>query len=212
MELKLSEQRYRQLVESAQVILWRSGADIAEFSYVNQQAEELLGFPISVWTTTRAFWIDRLPTEDKALVRSCCLAAAEGRGPQEFEHRMIAADGKLFWFRTSILLIEGNEKKELVGVMTDITERKRAQEDAEKASLAKSEYLTEIKRLNDQLNRENSRMGAELDVTRRLQHMMLPSEEDLRHIAGLDISGSMEAAAEVGGDYYDVVSNRVMKF
>ena len=35
-ELHLSEQRYRQLVESAQVILWRSDIDITEFSYVNQ--------------------------------------------------------------------------------------------------------------------------------------------------------------------------------
>ena len=206
MELHLSEQRYRQLVESAQVILWRSGLDTAEFSYVNQQAEHLLGFAASQWTGTRAFWIERVHAEDRALVQSRCAAAAENRGPQQFEHRMAGADGRVVWFRTSVLLVAGNEMKELVGVMTDITDRKRAQEEAEEASRAKSQFLAEIKRLNEQLERENSRMSAELEVTQRLQRMMLPAEKDLRGIANLDISGSMEAAAEVGGDYYDVIA------
>ena len=69
----------------------------------------------------------------------------------------------------------------------------------------KSEYLAEIKRLNDQLKQENSRMSTELEVTQRLQQMMLPREEHLREIRHLDISGLMEPAAEIGGDYYDVV-------
>ena len=35
---------------------------------------------------------------------------------------------------------------------------------------------------------------------------MLPRDEDLREIANMDISGFMKPATEVGGDYYDVVS------
>ena len=50
-------------------------------------------------------------------------------------------------------------------------------------------------------------MSAELEATRRrLQQMMLPRDDDTRQIANLDISGFMEPAAEVGGDYYDVIS------
>src|SRR5258708_26700038 len=206
LELELSEQRYRQLVESAQVILWRGGVDTTEFSYINKEAEELLGYPAEKWTSTPAFWMDHLHPEDRALVESNCTAVAENQGPQQFEHRMIAVDGKAVWLRTSVCLVADNEKKELVGVMTDITARKRAQEAAEDASRAKSEFLAEIKRLNDQLKQENSRMSAELEVTQRLQQMMLPREEDLRLIANIDISGFMEPAAEVGGDYYDVVA------
>ena len=205
MELQLSEQRYRQLVESAQVILWRGGVDSTEFSYINQEAEDLLGYPTHKWMSTPAFWIDHVHPEDRELAESRCQAVGEQRGPQEFEHRMIAADGRVIWLRTSIRLVARNEDKELVGVMTDITERKQAQDAAEKASSAKSEFLAEIKRLNDQLKQENNRMSAELDVTQRLQQMMLPRNEDMRKIANLDISGSMESAAEVGGDYYDVV-------
>jgi PAS domain S-box-containing protein len=207
LELQGSEQRYRQLVESAQVILWRGCTDTTEFSYINQQAEDLLGYPSDKWTSTYGFWSEHLHPEDRALVTSCCAAVTETREPQQFEHRMIAADGRAVWLRTSICLIEGNDTNELVGVMTDITERKHAQEATEEANRVKSTFLAEIKRLNDQLKQENSRMSAELEVTQRLQQMMLPRNEELRRIPNLDVCGFMEPAAEVGGDYYDVVSN-----
>jgi phosphoserine phosphatase RsbU/P len=64
----------------------------------------------------------------------------------------------------------------------------------------------QIQALNQQLAAENLRLGAELDVTRRLQQMLLPREEELLKVAGLDISGFMEPATEVGGDYYDVLT------
>ncbi len=65
----------------------------------------------------------------------------------------------------------------------------------------------QVTALNEQLLSENVRMGAELDVTRRLQMMLLPSEEELRTVAGLDIACFMQAADEVGGDYYDILQH-----
>jgi len=63
----------------------------------------------------------------------------------------------------------------------------------------------EITVLNERLKADNIRMSAELDVTRRLQQMILPKEGELSNIPGLDIAGFMEPADEVGGDYYDVL-------
>ena len=65
----------------------------------------------------------------------------------------------------------------------------------------------EITALNEQLQEENLRMSAELDVSRRLQKMLLPSEKELEAIDGLDIAGFMAPAEEVGGDYYDVLQH-----
>ena len=64
----------------------------------------------------------------------------------------------------------------------------------------------EIIRLNEQLKSENVRMSAELNVTRKLQYMLLPKEPELQGFNDLDIAGFMESANEVGGDYYDVIS------
>ncbi len=63
----------------------------------------------------------------------------------------------------------------------------------------------EILSLNERLKAENLRMGAELDVTRRLQKMVLPRGEELQEIEGMDIACFMEPADEVGGDYYDIL-------
>ena len=63
----------------------------------------------------------------------------------------------------------------------------------------------EIASLNKLLKAENLRLNAELDVTRRLQQMILPKEKELSQIEALEISGFMEPAAEFGGDYFDVL-------
>lgn len=65
----------------------------------------------------------------------------------------------------------------------------------------------EITLLNQRLKAENVRMKAELDITRQLQQMILPKEEELNRIPKLDIAGFMEPASEVGGDYYDVLTH-----
>ncbi|MEG3843028.1 PP2C family protein-serine/threonine phosphatase [Microcoleus sp. herbarium14] len=65
----------------------------------------------------------------------------------------------------------------------------------------------EITVLNDRLKTENMRMSAELDVTRKIQQMLLPKDRELKEVVGLDIAGFMEAADEVGGDYYDVLQH-----
>lgn len=63
----------------------------------------------------------------------------------------------------------------------------------------------EIAALNQRLAQENDRLGAELDVLRRLQQLILPNEEELAAIPELDIAAYMKPADRVGGDYYDVL-------
>jgi len=63
----------------------------------------------------------------------------------------------------------------------------------------------EIMALNERLKQENVRLGAELDVARRLQLMVLPPDRELAELDGLDVAGYMRPADEVGGDYYDVL-------
>lgn len=65
----------------------------------------------------------------------------------------------------------------------------------------------EISKLNSCLQAENSRLSAELEVTQRLQTMLLPKEKELSQIEDLEIAGFMEPADEVGGDYYDVLQH-----
>ena len=65
----------------------------------------------------------------------------------------------------------------------------------------------EISKLNNCLQAENNRLSAELEITQRLQMMLLPKEHELSQIEDLEIAGFMEPAQEVGGDYYDILQH-----
>jgi serine phosphatase RsbU (regulator of sigma subunit) len=90
-------------------------------------------------------------------------------------------------------------------VARDISDRKQTelalQESLNQLALANQEITS----LNQRLASENLRMSAELAVTRQLQSMILPKQQELTEIEGLEIASFMEPAEEVGGDYYDVL-------
>jgi sigma-B regulation protein RsbU (phosphoserine phosphatase) len=87
--------------------------------------------------------------------------------------------------------------------------RLRDQESLYLAELAQANQ--EISKLNERLKTENLRLSAELEITKRLQEMILPKDQELKEISQLEIAGFMEPADEVGGDYYDVlqISDRI---
>lgn len=97
-----------------------------------------------------------------------------------------------------------DEVGRLARVFQRMTEQITAREDKLKQQVEKLRIEIE---LNQRLNAENSRMAAELAVTRELQQMLLPKEQELGQVAGLEISGFMKPADEMGGDYYDVLNH-----
>jgi serine phosphatase RsbU (regulator of sigma subunit)/HAMP domain-containing protein len=76
--------------------------------------------------------------------------------------------------------------------------------------LGKDEVLIMVRDItarkqNEKLREENLRLGAEINIARQIQQMILPKAHELERVEGLDIAGYMEPADEVGGDYYDVL-------
>ena len=102
-----------------------------------------------------------------------------------------------------------------VGITRDITDRKKMESEllhSQTKLLEKTHELNQLNRkvmvLNEELKSENLRMSTELEIARRLQHMILPTVSELNNIEELDIASFMEPAEEVGGDYYDVLKHR----
>lgn len=136
------ERRYHLLVEAVQVIIWRKNLSSSAFNFVNQEAESLLGYSSEQWIANPTFWIDHIHPDDRAQVESCCRTAEQENVPQKFEHRIMTARGETVWLRSLIRVISAEtQSSEMVGVMVDISERKRAQEAAEAGNRAKSEFL-----------------------------------------------------------------------
>jgi PAS domain S-box-containing protein len=122
--------RYRDLVNSVDGIVWEADLPAFQFSFVSKQAERILGYPIELWLSEPAFWADHLHADDREWAVHFCRTAVAEKRDHDFEYRMIAADGRAVWVRDLVTVVmQGDLPTRLRGVMVDITERKRAEEE-----------------------------------------------------------------------------------
>ncbi|MFQ5926573.1 MAG: PAS domain S-box protein [Terriglobia bacterium] len=124
-----SEQRFRDLVQELDAIVWEADAVTWKFSFVSRRAEQILGYPVEQWLTERDFWANHIHPDDREqAVAFCQKATAEGRD-HEFEYRALAADGHIVWLRDIVHVVRDEEGRvqQLRGLMVDISERKQGE-------------------------------------------------------------------------------------
>ncbi|MDP8976061.1 MAG: SpoIIE family protein phosphatase [Actinomycetota bacterium] len=181
--LAVVERRFRSFVDSLGAIVWEADPDTLAMSFVSRRAEDLLGFPVERWLHEPGFWASKIhPADRDYTVSYRRVATSEGRD-HELEYRMVAADGRKVWFQDLVFVDVGEDGRpqRLVGIMVDVTRRKRA----------------ELVLL------ESRQRFASL--ARTLQASLLPPH--LPDIAGLDVAAryrSAEDGLEVVGDFYDL--------
>ncbi len=127
-ELSEHKQRYQNLVDSIDGIVWECDAENFRFSFVSQQAERILGYPVEHWLREATFWRDHIHPDDRKWVLEFCLGATREKKFYEFEYWMIAVDGRIVCLKAFVSVVENDRPVKLRGVMLDITERKRAEE------------------------------------------------------------------------------------
>src|SRR3984893_1333702 len=136
-DLSRSNEQFRNLVNTVGGIVWQADSETFRFSFVSEQAERILGYPIDRWLNEPTFWKDHLHPEDRDWAVNFCVNATAEKRDHDFEYRMIAADGRTVWLRDLVtVIVQGDRPTKLRGVMVDVTKSKRA-EDAlrEKANL-----------------------------------------------------------------------------
>ena len=153
-EAVAAQQRFRDLVNAVEGIVWEADARTLRFTFVSEQAERVLGYPVQQWLSEPAFWKNHIHPDDRAdTVQSYLATAEQPRRRHDFEYRMIAANGESVWLRDLVsVLREGTQAIKLRGVMVDITDRKRAEQELEELA----------GRLIHAQEQERSRIGREL--------------------------------------------------
>lgn len=126
------EPDYRALLESVRGIVWRADARTFQTTFVSNEAEEILGYPLDAWTSVQGFWTAHIHPDDRdAALAFTGRETRKGRA-HDFEYRMIAADGHVVWLRNIVNVIaRDGEPAELVGVTVDVSELKRAELEAD---------------------------------------------------------------------------------
>ncbi len=129
--IEVSEARFRELVETAEAIVWEADVATQKITFVSQGAEKILGYSTDQWLRTAGFWTDHIYPQDRVEALACERAVTEKGQPRSAEYRMQAADGRVLWFRDFMHAVFGAEGKaeRLRGIMVDITESKRAEEE-----------------------------------------------------------------------------------
>jgi len=127
---KESEQRFQDLVQGLDAIVWEADAASLRFSFVSQRARTVLGFPTERWLDEPDFFSARIHPEDRARVMTAFRAALARGEDHEFEYRALRASGDVVWLRDIVRVVPGRDGRpgQLRGLTVDLTELKRADE------------------------------------------------------------------------------------
>jgi len=130
-ELRAAEARYRTLVERLPAITYIAelGAS-GPWHYVSPQIGTMLGFSPTEWLADPMNWMNHIYPEDRDIALAAEKLFQETHELFQAEYRMCARDGRLLWFRDEGVLLQQTEGQGLLmqGVMYDITERKRLED------------------------------------------------------------------------------------
>lgn len=126
--LKKSKQDFQALVDSLEGVVWECDFPSYRFTFVSQEAERLLGYPIEQWLTQPNFFYNRLYVSDQSWVVEYCREATFRKKNYEVEFRLLHANGEEIWVRDLVtVVVEHDQPVKLRGVMFDITQIKKAE-------------------------------------------------------------------------------------
>jgi PAS domain S-box-containing protein len=136
--LAMSEERFRVLVTATSDVVYRMSPDWSVMRQLNSRKF------IADTDEPIANWLEKyIPPDDQPLVTAAIDEAIRTKSTFELEHRVLRVDGSLGWTlsRAVPLLDASGAITEWFGLATDVTDRKRAEEEARLADQRKSEFL-----------------------------------------------------------------------
>jgi PAS domain S-box-containing protein len=135
-ELRSEAVKFKSLAERIPAVVYiegEGGSDDAPF-YISPQYEELFGYTPEERQANPTLWRELLHPEDRARAIEAAKLSYEAGGFSE-DYRMVARDGRVVWVHDETVLIRDEEGKPLFwqGVMYDISEQKRAEQELAQA-------------------------------------------------------------------------------
>jgi diguanylate cyclase (GGDEF)-like protein/PAS domain S-box-containing protein len=136
-EISSAGDDYRRLVERLPAIVYSCElGERGRWHYVSPQIEEILGYSPEEWMADPGLWAERLHPDDRerALEQENSKVVAEGGAPP-VDYRMITREGEVVWILDeAVLEPDGDGTQVWHGVLYDITERKIAEQELQRAA------------------------------------------------------------------------------
>ena len=121
-----------------------TGAD-GRWHYVSPQIEAILGFTPAEWCAQPRRWAEQLHPDDveRVIAEEIAASGDEHEETSAAEYRLRHRDGRVVWMRDDAqLLIADDGSRRWHGVLSDITERKRAEAELERRAAQQAAVAT----------------------------------------------------------------------
>jgi PAS domain S-box-containing protein len=168
-EIRKDELRFRQLLATTNIVPWERRSDETRFTYVGEQALDLLGFSIEQWKQPN-FWVNHIHADDRDRIVAQYTNVCPFTDHFKCEYRMLTEDGRVIWIEDLVDIDrEWGRRPTMHGFMTNITDRKHAE-----AALADV-----TRRLIDAQEEERKRIARELhdDINQRVALISIELEQ-----------------------------------
>jgi len=146
-------QRFEYLIANTPAIIYSSvpSGDF-KMTFVSENAYRVLGYSPQEMIDDPNFWFDHIHAEDAATIFSS-LAMLFVEGERTYEYRFLTKDGRYLWMHDSLRLIrdDNNNPVEVIGSLTNITERKLMEELLHRTGEQQRELINRLKETQAQL-------------------------------------------------------------
>ena len=125
--IRASEQRFRDLLNTMDGIVWEADARTFQITFISEQAERLLGYACREWLQP-GFWMAHRHPEDREWAADYCASHTARKEAHDFEYRFICQDGRMVWLHDVVTVVcENDQPRWLRGIMVDISRQKSAE-------------------------------------------------------------------------------------
>ncbi len=128
-EADAAAQRYHDLLQGLDAIVWEADAASLHFTFVSQYAQDMLGFPVDRWLSTPDFFAQLIHPEDRDAVLAQCRTETAAARDHALEYRAVAADGRVVWLRNRVRVVcdlDGRPDR-VRGLIVDITSLRQSE-------------------------------------------------------------------------------------
>jgi len=152
-ELGAADLRFRRMVERLPAIVYvETGGLPGPTVYLSPRIEDVLGYAAEEFLRSEnTLWSEIIHPDDIAHELELDARSEQTKEPYVAEYRVRARDGRWVWFHDEAVFIpaDGETPAHWQGVMIDITERKRAEQDLERALRLEQEAAEQLRRTDE---------------------------------------------------------------
>ncbi|MBI3943018.1 MAG: PAS domain-containing protein, partial [Chloroflexi bacterium] len=134
-EQQATAAKYQTLVEQIPAITYIAALDGTNSPlYVSPQIKTMLGFSAEEWLRDTTFWVKQIHPEDRERMQLELSRANSLGKPVHGDYRFITKDGHTVWMHDDAMILKDaqDQPEALQGILLDITERKRAEEEIQR--------------------------------------------------------------------------------